>query len=97
MRNRPKAIVAIILATMVVAVAVRMGVAFPGEAHTDTPLPAIASDLSQAVVSPTIVLATPRQALPARGFGDVPEGAKLLLVGGVLFGLAAVIRRQGPG
>ena len=88
----------IVTFAMVATLAVPTGVAQPREARVNVPIATLATDLdmSRAAISST-VLAAPRRAasptlVPAE---NVHEGAKLLLVGTALFGLAAVIRRHG--
>jgi hypothetical protein len=89
----------VVTLAMVATLAVPSGVAQPTEARVDAPIAALATDLdiSRAAISSTAVLAAPRRQasstlVPVDG---VPDGAKLLLVGTALFGLAAVIRRHG--
>ena len=80
------------LATVVAAVAVPVGFALSVDPHAEPSgtgrnlLPA-----AQVMTSRAPFLATTTAAVS--GLPDVPEGAKLLMIGGALFGVAAAMRR----
>jgi hypothetical protein len=84
----------LILAAIVAAVVVPVGFALSLEsneravsaAHAVTPI------ANAAATVPVVVVSATNLAVPA--MPDVPEGAKLLVVGGALFGLAAAVKRH---
>lgn len=89
MRKKPRVLA---LATLIAAAAVPVGFALSVDPRADSPsagrelVPA-----TQVVASHTPLLATTTAAV--NGLPDVPEGAKLLVIGGVLFAVAAAMRR----
>ncbi len=80
------------LATLVAAVVVPVGFALSVESHAE---PSVTGRSllpgAQVVTTRAPFLATTTAAVS--GLPDVPEGAKLLVIGGVLFGVAAAMRR----
>ena len=80
------------MATLIAAAAVPVGFALSEDQRADAP--AVGRDLvpaTQVVAGHTPLLATTTAAVS--GLPDVPEGAKLLVIGGVLFAVAAAMRR----
>lgn len=79
------------LAAVVAAAAVPVGFALSVDPRVEAM--AVAGDLpvTQVVVSRAPFLAATTAAVS--GLPDVPEGAKLLVIGGVLFAAAAAMRR----
>jgi hypothetical protein len=89
MRKKPRVLA---LATLIAAAAVPVGFALSVDPHAEAlALKRERVPATQVVASRTPFFATTTAAVSS--LPDVPEGAKLLVIGGVLFAVAAAMRR----
>jgi len=100
MRGLRKRYRILLLAALVAALAVPVGFALsldsaPMQAHVRHLGPAAVAPKAAVAVTSSVVLAAPaaQSAVRPLHFPALPDAAKLVLVGTVLFGLAAVVRK----